>query len=254
MMEVLKIVFEGITASFRYPHFTWGRQPTFLMPPPSTIYGLISAAVGEWIAPDTVRFSYHFVYERKTEDLEHVHALTEGKGTFLYHGKKVPKNIEGKINPLRREFLYHPQFTLYLDRVDLRSCFLEPRFPLTLGRSQDLLVLNKLQIVELKQSPHVYWEHTILPWEFRPYTRMGTSVMMPRYIDTSNQRNADFQRYIVLQQRLFSGNDNEGKILPEHQLLRIAGKEPEEYWYDPDTPLVCDAHRGVLFHSFAKAD
>ena len=67
-MDVLKIVAEGVTTSFRYPHFTLGIQPTFDMPPPATIYGHICSAVGEWLDPDGLQFAYHFTAEAKAND------------------------------------------------------------------------------------------------------------------------------------------------------------------------------------------
>ncbi len=59
-MRVLKVVLEGITTSFRYPHFMMGVQPSFPMPPPATIYGHICSALGEWIDPKGLAFAYHF--------------------------------------------------------------------------------------------------------------------------------------------------------------------------------------------------
>lgn len=60
-MQVLKVVVEGLTTSFRYPHFVQGVQPTFEMPPPATIYGHICSALGEWVDPKGVTFAYHLL-------------------------------------------------------------------------------------------------------------------------------------------------------------------------------------------------
>ena len=73
-MQALRIEIVGDVTSFRYPHFMWGVQPTFEMPPPATIYGHICSVVGEWIAPEGLRFAYHFTHEGKFNDLEHIHA------------------------------------------------------------------------------------------------------------------------------------------------------------------------------------
>lgn len=250
-MEVLKLRLEGVTASFRYPHFTWGRQPTYIMPPPSTIYGLICAAVGEWINPAELQFAYQFYYEQKTEDLEHIHAVSEAGGNFQFQGKKYPKNIEGNINPLKREFLYRPQLTLYLTSIDLQKAFLEPRYPLTLGRSQDFLFLLSLETIQLHQSAKVYFEHTILPWEYRPNIQKGLSIMMPRFIDYENDRRVDFSRYIILQNRVFTGANEEDEIPKQHLWLHIKDQE-YNFWYDPNGPVIAGANQGVLFHSFIK--
>ena len=51
-LSVLKVVVEGAVTSFRYPHLTQGFQPTFEMPPPSTIYGHICSAAGNYVEVD----------------------------------------------------------------------------------------------------------------------------------------------------------------------------------------------------------
>ena len=68
-MLVLKVVAEGITTSFRYPHFIQTVQPTFTMPPPATIYGHIASALGNWFDPSGVQFAYHFTFSAKIKDL-----------------------------------------------------------------------------------------------------------------------------------------------------------------------------------------
>jgi CRISPR-associated protein Cas5t len=59
-LKAAKIVIEGPVASFRYPHFLIGRQISFDMPPPSTIYGHIASAVGEWLDAAGIKFAYNF--------------------------------------------------------------------------------------------------------------------------------------------------------------------------------------------------
>lgn len=75
-MRVLKVVAEGVTTSFRYPHFIQQVQPTFPMPPPATIYGHIASALGEWFDPTGVQFAYHFTYAAKIRELEHTILLS----------------------------------------------------------------------------------------------------------------------------------------------------------------------------------
>ena len=60
-MKFLRILIEGWTASFRYPTFISGFQPTLPVPPLSTIYGLLSAAKGDLVTP--IDTSVGFVFE-----------------------------------------------------------------------------------------------------------------------------------------------------------------------------------------------
>ena len=50
-MRVLRVLIEAPVTSFRYPHFLIGRQITYDMPPPSTIYGHVMSAVGRLLPP-----------------------------------------------------------------------------------------------------------------------------------------------------------------------------------------------------------
>jgi CRISPR-associated protein Cas5t len=135
-MRVLKVVAEGLTTSFRYPHFMQEIHPSFQMPPPATIYGHVASALGEWFDPSGVQFAYHFTYEGSCKDLEHTIVLTPGVGYLP--GSKIPKVLEGNVTPFTRELLFRPRLTLYLNRPEWESAFRSPHYVVTLGRSQDL--------------------------------------------------------------------------------------------------------------------
>src|SRR5260221_7605158 len=92
-MRVLKVTLEGITTSFRYPHFMTGVQPSFPVPPPSTIYGHICSALGEWVDPEGLAFAYHFTAQESVVDLEHIHVLSASTGKLP--GSQYPKVLEG---------------------------------------------------------------------------------------------------------------------------------------------------------------
>ena len=64
-MRVLRVHLMGWTASFRYPIFVTGYQPTLPVPPVSTIYGLISAAKGEYVIPEQTKVGYVIKVKRK---------------------------------------------------------------------------------------------------------------------------------------------------------------------------------------------
>src|SRR5438105_3365290 len=100
-MRVLKVVLEGVTTSFRYPHFMLGVQPSFPMPPPATIYGHVCSALGEWVDPTGLAFAYHFTGEGSGEDLEHIRVL--GAASGKRPGSAQPKVLEGNINPFKRQ-------------------------------------------------------------------------------------------------------------------------------------------------------
>src|SRR3989304_842611 len=112
-MRVLKVVAEGITTSFRYPHFMLQIHPTFEMPPPATIYGHIASALGDWFDPQGVQFAYRFTFSGQVNDKEHIILATPASGYLK--GTKIPKVLEGNVNPFERALLFQPRLTLYIN-------------------------------------------------------------------------------------------------------------------------------------------
>ncbi len=239
-MRVLKIVLEGTTASFRYPHFMLGVQPTFPLPPPATIYGHICSALGAWVDPDGLAFAYHFTAAGEGEEIEHIHVLAAASGKLP--GTKHPKVLEGNVNPFTRHVLLHPRLVLYLNRPEWRDAFRTPRYPVALGRSQDLACYISVEIVELEQRADVYFEHTLLPYTMAAQTAVGVVTLMPRWLDYGRNRQPSFARYLLLRQRVMSSD-----------LLRFAGAAPGRYWADPRAPQVKGAPLGLWFHTFTGA-
>ena len=241
-MRVLKIVAEGVTTSFRYPHFMQQIHPTYQMPPPATIYGHICSALGEWFDPTGVCFAYHFTHEGQAKDLEHVIVLSRGKGKLP--GTKIPKVLEGKVNPFERDLLFKPRLTLYINRPEWESAFRCPRYAVVLGRSQDLFTYTDVSVIELLQAESAYFEHTLLPHEMVFQTMRGVTVLMPRFLDYKRNRTPTFERYVMLTERVY---------LPKKDLLRFRHFSYDPYWVDPTTPEMKGAHLGLSFLNFTEA-
>ncbi len=240
-MRVLKIVAEGLTTSFRYPHFMQQIHPSFQMPPPATIYGHICSALGKWVDPTDLQFAYRFEYQTSAKDVEHSIVLQPGKGKLP--GTKLPKVLEGRVNPFERELLFQPRLTLYLNRPEWEPYFRSPRYAVILGRSQDLFTYSQVNIIELEQAEQAYFEHTILPHEMAVQVMQGVSVLFPRYLDYSQKRAPAFSRYLVIKERVFS-ND----------FITYGERYNGPYWVDPTSPKVKGVHLGLYFHSFTGGD
>lgn len=234
-MRVLKIVLEGITTSFRYPHFMLGVQPSFPLPPPATIYGHVCSTLGEWFDPQGVMFAYHFTVAGEGQDLEHIHVLSVSSGKLPGGERKV---LEGNVNPFKRHVLLFPRLTLYLNRPDWINHFRRPRYPVVLGRSQDLAVYTQIEVIDLQQQAQVYFEHTLLPYTMATQVPAGIVTLMPSWIDYRNRRRPVFARYLMLTERVTS-----------KQMLHFGSQKPR-YWYDPTAPRVHDEPMGLLFHTF----
>lgn len=238
-MRALKIVAEGLTASFRYPHFMMGVQPTFEMPPPATLYGHVASALGEWFDPQGVRFAVRFEFRRKQADVETTYLLTPANGK-MPGDKSLPKVLEGNPNPFQREILYFPRLTLYLNRPEWLEAFRHPRYAVCLGRSQDLFTYRRVEVVELQPAEQVVLEHTLLPYEYAAYTAAGQAVLMPRWLDYHRRRYPAFERYIVLHRRVRT-----------REFTRYTGQPAlEPWWADPAEPPLDGEYPGVVWLSW----
>lgn len=245
-MRVLKVVAEGITTSFRYPHFIQGIHPTFQMPPPATIYGHICSALGEWFDPTGVQFAYHFTHQgqARNKDLEHIILLTPTTGYLP--DTRIPKVLEGNVNPFEREILFQPRLTLYINRPEWEAAFRSPRYAVVLGRSQDLVTYTSVSVIDLRQEERAYFEHTLLPHDMALQVQRGVTVLMPRYLDYARRREPVFERYVVLHEQV---------LLPpeaDDDTYCFSHLSYGPYWVDPTTPQVKGAHMGLAFIGFVE--
>jgi CRISPR-associated protein Cas5t len=235
---VLRIEMAGTVTSFRYPHFTQGYQPTFELPPPSTIYGHICSAVGELIEPQNWQFGYHFTHSGKFVDYkEHLH-------------------FDDPIQPFPfdRELLFNPHLVLYVTKLDLLEAFRRPQYSVILGRSQDLMTYLSVEPIELVRAERAYFEHTLLPLELGPrLNKTIIAVTMPRYVDS--RRRVQWGVYgMLLDTALYPPPV---PSLPEWDDqdvgLQFEG-DTFELWVDPDIAHRRDPtlKRAVWLHSIAE--
>lgn len=241
-MRVLKVEACGPTTSFRRPHFRYGIQPTFRMPPPATIYGHICSTIGQLVPPESVAFAYRFTSEAAFYDIEHIHLVAAASGKL--EGSSHPRALEGKVNPFKRELLFRPHLTLYLTRPEWEAAFRSPRFAVVLGRSQDLFTYTSIQIIEIEQAASAYFEHTLLPYRMAAQVGAGIVELLPRYIDYERRRAETNEQYLLLEQRVQSTD------------FWTFEAEPSPYWVDP-TSERDERHGtqlGLSFHTFVGGD
>lgn len=184
-MKFLRIKINGWTASFRYPTFMTGFQPTLPVPPLSTIYGLLSAVKGEIVTPKDTNIGFVFESEGKTTDLETIYEL---------------KGLTGnKTNVIKREILYNPELYLYLDNLNFKKYFKKPKYPVLLGRSSDLACINEIKEVTLEKKYNTKLGKTILP--FNAKGAYGMIQSLPTYFSNELPRKAlGTQPWILMNQ------------------------------------------------------
>jgi len=246
-MRVARVQVYAPVTSFRHPFFVTGRQPTALMPPPSTVLGHCASALGGWPEPSEFFFGIHFVFRSRGQDLEHQH-ITEALGARAKTFVETPSGREQAttsvtVQPVARDFLFDVQMTLYLP-LALGAAFCTPVHTVVLGRSQDLAEVVSVAEVDLEQPRRGFLDHTLLPIALRPAVRFGSTVLLTRYLSPSPGRQASFAQYIVLHEPVFFGSDAN----PNRALVRVEGLSLDGLWCDPSHVDDEGFARGVWLH------
>jgi CRISPR-associated protein Cas5t len=227
------------------------------MPPPATIYGHICSAVGEFLDPAPLRFAYTFWCDGIGDDLELLHIATVKRGRWPSPGGPV-MNLEVSTNPTPREVLVHPRMTLYVTVADvellrsLERAFREPRYVVTLGRSQDLMAYRTVDLLDLEEATDAYFEATLLPWRLRTRTADGIGVTMPRFIDPRDRRRVTWSPFVMLEDMIWTADSEQDQSPRTGTLARAEGEE--RWWVDPTAPPVRGRKRGVVWHGFTNDD
>lgn len=223
-MRALHATICAVTASFRPPGISAGYQVTLPVPPLSTVYGLLSAAVGRDVSPEEVWVGYRFHCEAEAEDLEKIIIFSPSGPNW------DPKMGQVRSMPIRRQFLLKPVLHLYLPPEDqLWRALYTPRYPLLLGRSQDVATVESLEWVELTPAWEGEAEGVILPF---PTPGVQSFVYsLPTYLPTHPPRRAlSVKPFQVVSQRqpvrredgLLYREPQQGLLIPVYTKERLA--------------------------------
>lgn len=157
-MQVNIVRLAGITAHFRDPRTNTTKiglpSRTLRCPSPCTIHGLLCAAYGGWVEPNDLRLGWRLDYESIGVD---------------FQTSRLPQRTAGvqtgiKISPTEREFLAFPVLSILVVRGIQANTFRKPVNPLSLGRSEDLIVEKLIQAVEVKVCDHAMLRGQCLPF------------------------------------------------------------------------------------------
>jgi CRISPR-associated protein Cas5t len=199
-LPVTRVTLLAPVAAFRDPFLVTGRIPSAPCPPPSTVYGLCSAALGDFPPRDRffVGLITRHVARATDKETHHPAELHFGRATLGTSGLR--KAIESTPNAVDRDFLYGVELELYLPRP-IGAAFRKPVWPMLLGRSQDLAEVVCVEDLELEQRTQVSLRDVLLPMEARALVRRGSVLALSRFIGPGPDRPAEFERYIYLAER-----------------------------------------------------
>lgn len=159
-MYCVEISLFAPTASFRIPEYHTFQQ-TLLLPPVTTIWGILGAAAG---------FDYESIqkYVKNNDIKVGVTGKSQGRFKDLWKYRKIKdKKVISAV--LTREFLYELSFNLYFSCTSkdviksIREWFLNPVYAITAGNSDDLAkILSVGEILEVNIQELDEFENTVL--------------------------------------------------------------------------------------------
>lgn len=195
MSDLLYARFRGPVASFRYPYYLIERQPSYLLPPLSTVIGLLQAAYGGPFPVQGLRLGYLFHAEAAVSyDLEKLWFLTKREK----ESKRAGPIEEFSSNVFRRELRVEVTLELFLvGEAQLlgqwEAVLRAPHFWVTLGRSQELVSLETVERQSAQSLPaeaQPLWAGPALfPLEWIPALEGGYYIeRMPVAISSDRRR------------------------------------------------------------------
>lgn len=181
--SMIRVEVRAYSASFRIPGMM-GYQLTSPVPPPSTVYGLLAAACGREVTPEEAPVAYRFDYEALAQDLEKI----------LFFGESGPKWSEktGGVGSgvVTRQFLANPCLTLYLPPGEAANALLRPRFPILLGRSQDVAFVASWREVNIESVERAQVSGVLLPFPVQSSAQRSRLLSFPTFHTVQEPRRA----------------------------------------------------------------
>lgn len=163
MNKVLEIRFSGWTATPRMPFVLSGNAICMPVPSYSLLLGLIGCCLGRLVKSEEVKVGYNYSFDAVAKDLETRQRLE-------FDGKKVKAHSKG-TDAYLREFHVSPKLTLWVDRLDWENYFLNPVGTPSLGRSQDILKIEAVKIIDVESTREASISGCMLP--FHPGLQVG---------------------------------------------------------------------------------
>jgi CRISPR-associated protein Cas5 subtype I-B len=173
-IELLNVLIKGWTATFRLPFLYSGTGVTSPVPPYSTILGMIgNMAAREMYPKDVGKIGYVFRSETVAKDLERTVRYKLKKGDFLLNSD------DKKYGIVNREFHVNPVLDLYIENLELKDVFENPKNPPALGRSQDLCWVVSTKVVKATAVKSAPISGTLLP--FPQEGASGIILVLPEF-------------------------------------------------------------------------
>lgn len=156
MDKLLEIQFSGWTATPRLPFILSGNAVCMHTPSYSLILGIIGCCMGRIVVASEVKLGFKYSYDTTAQDLETRQRLE-------YDGRRVKTHSKG-TDAYTREFHTDPKLTIWINKLDWQQYFENPIGTPSLGRSQDILKIDKVTVVEIEKTDRGNLGGSLLPF------------------------------------------------------------------------------------------
>lgn len=213
-MKLLHAKIVGWTATFRMPLLYSGTGLTAPVPPYSTLLGFIGNLAAREIKPHETRIGYVFRSSGTAIDMETTQRLKMAGNNLRPQEKGIVK----------RQFHLNPVLDIYLDNLDFREFFENPRNTPSLGRSQDLVWIEKTEIVEAESINEAKIGGTLLP--FPQSDASGQILNLPEYFFNGER---GYTRYTGKTSKFVAVKYENASNISRNNLFKISGAETAVY-------------------------
>lgn len=220
MDKLVHATIRGITSTFRIPLIVSGKSLCSPVPSYATLLGFLGCCAGRTIYPKDVRIGFEYYFGKD--------ALGDGFGMDI----ETTHRLEFKNNKLRphpkgtaiRSYEFHPYpfLELYVDNIDFLEYFEKPAGIPTLGRSQDVAWIEKVELVEAIKKETGKVGTTLMP--FLQEEIGGRMMRLPEFFDNGLDGMTREPKNIRLFQII-----SEGSIVRNPNLYYIKGEEDERH-------------------------
>lgn len=220
MDKALEVRFSGWTATPRMPFILSGNAVCMSVPSYSLLLGLIGCCLGRIVTSNEVKIGFNYSFDTVGKDLETRQRLE-------YDGKKVKSHSKG-TDAYSREFHVAPQLTIWLNRIDWENYFNNPVGTPSLGRSQDILKIESVRIVEIKSVTKATISGTMIPFS-SDLKAGGQLVQLAEAYQESNDVGGGRK---AINTRIFMAipPDNES-ILNIQNLFQTQGSDSQSFYF-----------------------
>ena len=166
-MEVLTVRLRAISVSFRrILDFNYHR--TYLLPPPTTIVGLLGAALG--LSDRELWGEHQGLYDISFAVLS---LRKPGFAKDMWSIQKIKNGRISERSPYFRELLFYPEFLLIFSGdgdllENVENALKNPKYALSLGREDELVRVMDVRWERVEQGKPVF-SGTVLPFDIREW-------------------------------------------------------------------------------------